>query len=38
VSFEHYDLPGTTRNGDVHVAERSTAWFKDGRQHPRHAS
>jgi catechol 2,3-dioxygenase-like lactoylglutathione lyase family enzyme len=30
VSFEHYDLPGTTRNGDVHVAGATkTAWFKD---------
>lgn len=30
VTFERYDLPGTTRKGDVHVAERlKVAWFKD---------
>lgn len=30
VTFEHYDLPGTTRKGDVHVAGRTrVAWFKD---------
>ena len=30
VAFEHYDLPGTTREGDVHVAGKtSVAWFKD---------
>jgi catechol-2,3-dioxygenase len=31
VTFEHYDnLPGTTRKGDVHVAENiKLAWFKD---------
>jgi catechol 2,3-dioxygenase-like lactoylglutathione lyase family enzyme len=30
VSFEHYDMPGMTRKGDVHVAERmKAAWFKD---------
>ena len=30
VAFEHYDLPGTTREGDVHVTGRSkVAWFKD---------
>ena len=30
VVFEHYDLPGTTRQGDVHVAGNTTvAWFKD---------
>jgi catechol 2,3-dioxygenase-like lactoylglutathione lyase family enzyme len=30
VKFERYDLPGTTRNGDVHVAgEQKAAWFKD---------
>jgi catechol 2,3-dioxygenase-like lactoylglutathione lyase family enzyme len=30
VSFEHYDLPGMTRQGDVHVAESmKAAWFKD---------
>ena len=30
VTFEHYDLPGTTRKGDVHVAgDRKIAWFKD---------
>lgn len=30
VRFEHYDLPGTTRTGDVHVAgELRVAWFKD---------
>lgn len=30
VSFEHYDLPGMTRKGDVHVGgETKAAWFKD---------
>jgi catechol 2,3-dioxygenase-like lactoylglutathione lyase family enzyme len=30
VSFEHYDLPGTTREGDVHViGDLRAAWFKD---------
>jgi catechol 2,3-dioxygenase-like lactoylglutathione lyase family enzyme len=30
VSFEHYDLPQMTRQGDVHVAgPMRAAWFKD---------
>jgi catechol 2,3-dioxygenase-like lactoylglutathione lyase family enzyme len=30
VTFEHYDMPGTTRQGDVHVAGGTkVAWFKD---------
>jgi catechol 2,3-dioxygenase-like lactoylglutathione lyase family enzyme len=30
VTFEHYDLPQMTRQGDVHVAgTMRTAWFKD---------
>lgn len=30
VRFEHYDLEGTTREGDVHVAGgMRTAWFAD---------
>lgn len=31
VAFEHYDdLPGTTREGDVHVmGELKAVWFKD---------
>jgi catechol 2,3-dioxygenase-like lactoylglutathione lyase family enzyme len=30
VKFEHYDLPGLTRKGDLHVAGRFRgAWFKD---------
>jgi len=30
VTFEQYDLPGMTRDGDVHVADTlSAAWFKD---------
>jgi catechol 2,3-dioxygenase-like lactoylglutathione lyase family enzyme len=30
VAFEHYDLPGMTREGDVHVAgEQEAAWCKD---------
>ena len=30
VTFEHYDLPNLTRQGDVHVAgTMKTAWFKD---------
>jgi catechol 2,3-dioxygenase-like lactoylglutathione lyase family enzyme len=30
VAFEHYDLPGMTRKGDLHVAgDMKAAWFKD---------
>lgn len=30
VTFEHYDLPDSTREGDVHVmGEAKAAWFKD---------
>jgi len=30
VSFEHYDLPGLKRDGDVHIAgDFKAAWFKD---------
>ena len=30
VSFEHYDMPDTTREGDVHVAgDLRLAWLKD---------
>jgi catechol 2,3-dioxygenase-like lactoylglutathione lyase family enzyme len=30
VAFEHYDLPETTRDGDIHVAGKTRiAWFKD---------
>ena len=30
VSFEHYDFPGTKREGDIHVAGNTrVAWFKD---------
>jgi catechol 2,3-dioxygenase-like lactoylglutathione lyase family enzyme len=30
VTFEHYDLPGATLDGDVHVSDgRRLAWFKD---------
>jgi catechol 2,3-dioxygenase-like lactoylglutathione lyase family enzyme len=30
VQFEHYDLPGTRRVGDIHVAgDIKNAWFKD---------
>jgi catechol 2,3-dioxygenase-like lactoylglutathione lyase family enzyme len=30
VSFEHYDLPETTREGDVHVmGDTRGSWFKD---------
>jgi len=30
VSFEHYDMPGMTLKGDVHVGEGlKAAWFKD---------
>jgi catechol 2,3-dioxygenase-like lactoylglutathione lyase family enzyme len=30
VRFEHYDLPGLTLQGDVHVAgDMKAAWFKD---------
>jgi catechol 2,3-dioxygenase-like lactoylglutathione lyase family enzyme len=30
VPFEHYDMPGMKREGDVHVAgDMKVAWFKD---------
>jgi catechol 2,3-dioxygenase-like lactoylglutathione lyase family enzyme len=30
VTFEHYDLPDTTRQADVHVSGKTrVAWFKD---------
>jgi hypothetical protein len=30
VTFEHYDLPNMTRQGDLHVAgAMKVAWFKD---------
>lgn len=30
VVFEHYDLPGSTREGDIHVnGDMRVAWFKD---------
>jgi catechol 2,3-dioxygenase-like lactoylglutathione lyase family enzyme len=30
IEFEHYDMPGVTRDGDVHVADdMKVAWFKD---------
>jgi catechol 2,3-dioxygenase-like lactoylglutathione lyase family enzyme len=30
IKFEHYDMPGMTRKGDVHVAAgMKAAWFKD---------
>jgi len=30
VRFEHYDLPGSTRKGDVHgTGKTKAAWFKD---------
>jgi len=30
VKFEHYDLPGLTREGDLHVhGQFKAAWFKD---------
>lgn len=30
VTFEHYDMPDMTREGDVHVAgDMKVAWFKD---------
>ena len=30
VAFEKYDLPETTRTGDVHVTgDQKAAWFKD---------
>jgi hypothetical protein len=30
VTFEHYDLPNMTRQGDIHVAgSMKAAWFKD---------
>jgi catechol 2,3-dioxygenase-like lactoylglutathione lyase family enzyme len=30
IAFEHYDMPGMTLEGDLHVADRyKIAWFKD---------
>jgi catechol-2,3-dioxygenase len=30
VKFEHYDLPGLTRKGDIHMADNfKSAWLKD---------
>jgi catechol 2,3-dioxygenase-like lactoylglutathione lyase family enzyme len=30
VTFEHYDMPGVTLEGDIHVAgDMKVAWFKD---------
>lgn len=30
VTFEHYDMPGATHDGDIHVFDRvRVAWFKD---------
>lgn len=30
IAFEHYDFPGMTRKGDVHIAGKSkAAWFMD---------
>ncbi len=30
VAFEHYDMPETTRQGDVHISgDVKAAWFKD---------
>jgi catechol 2,3-dioxygenase-like lactoylglutathione lyase family enzyme len=30
ITFEHYDLPDTTREGDIHVSgDVKVAWFKD---------
>ena len=30
LAFEHYDMPGVTRQGDVHVmGDLHAAWFKD---------
>jgi catechol 2,3-dioxygenase-like lactoylglutathione lyase family enzyme len=30
VTFEHYDMPGVKRQGDLHVTGKSrAAWFKD---------
>ena len=30
ISFEHYDMPGTTMEGDIHVmGDLKAAWFQD---------
>lgn len=30
VAFEHYDMPNTKRQGDIHTAgPHRVAWFKD---------
>jgi hypothetical protein len=30
VTFEHYDMPDTKREGDIHVSgDMKAAWFKD---------
>jgi len=30
ISFEHYDMPGMKREGDIHIGDNmKVAWFKD---------
>ena len=30
VAFEHYDMPGMKREGDIHIGgDMKVAWFKD---------
>jgi catechol 2,3-dioxygenase-like lactoylglutathione lyase family enzyme len=30
ITFEHYEMPGITRDGDIHIAgDMKVAWFKD---------
>jgi hypothetical protein len=30
IAFEHYDLPGMKREGDIHIGgDMKVAWFKD---------
>jgi catechol 2,3-dioxygenase-like lactoylglutathione lyase family enzyme len=30
IAFEHYDMPGMTRKGDIHIGgDVKVAWFKD---------
>jgi len=38
LAFEHYDLPGLTRKGDLHVAGtfKGVAWLKDPDENIRH--
>src|SRR5919106_283188 len=37
ITFEHYDMPDITREGDLYIAgDMKVAWFKDPWQHTQH--